>query len=49
VPVSPAGSVCGPRYVVRKTPVLDPAEARALLDSIDTASVVGLSDRALIG
>jgi len=29
--------------------VLDPPEARALLDSIDTASVVGLRDRALIG
>jgi integrase/recombinase XerC len=29
--------------------VLNPAEARALLDSIDTASVVGLRDRALIG
>jgi integrase len=28
---------------------LDPSEARALLDSIDTASVVGLRDRALIG
>jgi integrase len=32
-----------------QTSVLDPAEARALLDSIDTASVVGLRDRALIG
>jgi integrase len=29
--------------------VLDPAEARALLDSIDVTSVVGLRDRALIG
>jgi integrase len=29
--------------------VLDPAEARALLDSIDTGDVVGLRDRALIG
>jgi integrase len=33
----------------RQTPVLDPAEARALLDSIDTWTVVGLRDRALIG
>src|SRR5271165_3188948 len=32
-----------------QTPVLDPAEARALLDSIDTGKVVGLRDRALIG
>jgi integrase/recombinase XerC len=29
--------------------VLDPAEARALLDSIDTSTVAGLRDRALIG
>jgi integrase/recombinase XerC len=31
-----------------QTPVLDPSEARALLDSIDTSTVVGLRDRALI-
>src|SRR5215471_4825826 len=31
-----------------KTPVLTPEEARALLDSIDTSTVVGLRDRALI-
>jgi site-specific recombinase XerD len=51
VPVNPAASVRGPRHVVTsgQTPVLDPSEARALLDSIDTASVVGLRDRALIG
>jgi integrase/recombinase XerC len=51
VPVNPAGSVRGPRHVVTygQTPVLDPAEARALLDSIDTSTVVGLRDRALIG
>jgi site-specific recombinase XerC len=43
VPVNPAGSVRGPRYVVTsgQTPVLDPAEARALLDSIDIANVAG--------
>src|SRR5207247_5561410 len=34
---------------VGETPVLDPSEARALLDSIDTSTVVGLRDRALIG
>ena len=50
VPVNPAGSVRGPRHVVKegKTPVLDPAEARALLDSIDTTTPAGLRDRALI-
>jgi site-specific recombinase XerC len=51
VPVNPAGSVRGPRHVVtsRQTPVLDPEEARALLDSIDVSTHVGLRDRALIG
>jgi integrase len=32
-----------------QTPVLDPSEARALLDSIDTSTHAGLRDRALIG
>jgi site-specific recombinase XerC len=51
VPFNPAASVRGPRHVVTsgQTPVLDPSEARALLDSIDTSTVVGLRDRALIG
>ena len=51
VPVNPAGSVRGPQHVVTsgQMPVLDPSEARALLDSIDTSTVVGLRDRALIG
>ncbi len=51
VPVNPAGSVRGPRHVVTsgQTPVLDPSEARALLDSIDVATHAGLRDRALIG
>jgi site-specific recombinase XerD len=51
VSLNPAGSVRGPRHVVTcgQTPVLDPAEARALLDSIDTGKVAGLRDRALIG
>src|SRR5947199_367732 len=42
VPVNPAASVRGPRHVVTsgQTPVLDPSEARALLDSIDTSTVV---------
>src|SRR5580700_8216152 len=44
VPVNPAASVRGPRHVVRcgQTRVLDPTEARALLDSIDTSTIVGL-------
>jgi site-specific recombinase XerC len=51
VPINPAASVRGPRYVVTcgQTPVLDPAEARALLYSIDVATHAGLCDRALIG
>jgi site-specific recombinase XerD len=51
VPVNPAHTVRGPRHVVTsgQTPVLDPAEARALLDRIDTGTVAGLRDRALIG
>src|SRR5262249_5701362 len=32
-----------------KTPVLSPAEARELLDSIDVSTIAGLRDRALIG
>jgi site-specific recombinase XerD len=50
MPANPAASVRGPRHVVKagKTPVLDPAEARTLLDSIDTATPAGLRDRALI-
>jgi site-specific recombinase XerD len=50
VPANPAASVRGPRHVVTvgKTPVLDPAEARALLDSIDVTTPAGLRDRALI-
>src|SRR6202790_4750987 len=51
VPVNPAASVRGPKHIVRKgkTPVLEPVEARALLDSIDVTSPIGLRDRALIG
>jgi site-specific recombinase XerD len=50
VPANPAASVRGPQHSVKggKTPVLDPAEARGLLDSIDTATPAGLRDRALI-
>jgi len=51
MPVNPASSVRGPKYVVKKgkTPVLSVDEARALLNTIDTGSIVGLRDRALIG
>jgi site-specific recombinase XerD len=51
MPTNPAAAVRGPRHVVRrgKTPVLDPAEARQLIDAIDTSTVIGLRDRALIG
>jgi site-specific recombinase XerC len=48
---NPAHAVRGPKYVVTKgkTPVLAADEARALLDSISTDSLIGLRDRALIG
>src|SRR5271157_2837793 len=51
VATNPAHAVRGPKHVVKrgKTPVLTPAEARQLLDSIDVTTLVGLRDRALIG
>lgn len=51
MPTNPAGSVRGPKHSVKKgkTPVLTADEARALLDAIDTSTVIGLRDRALIG
>ena len=51
VPINPAHTVRGPRHVVTsgQTSVLDPAEARMLLDSIDVSTHAGLRDRALIG
>src|ERR1035438_4911411 len=50
VPFNPASSVRGPRFTTKKgkTPVLSADEARQLLDSMDTSSVVGLRDRALV-
>ena len=41
----------GPKLVVKrgKTPVLSSDEARALLDSVDVSTPIGLRDRALIG
>jgi site-specific recombinase XerD len=48
---NPAHAVRGPKHVVKKgrTPVLDREEARALLAVIDTDTLTGLRDRALIG
>jgi len=48
---NPAHSVRGPKYSQKKgkTPVLDREEARALIAAIDTSSLTGLRDRALIG
>src|SRR5271165_1988337 len=50
VATNPAHAVRGPKHVVKtgKTTVLTGEQARELLDSIDTATVVGLRDRALI-
>jgi site-specific recombinase XerC len=49
--INPAHAVRGPKHVVArgKTPVLTEEEARRLLESIDTSTLVGLRDRALIG
>lgn len=50
VPTNPAASGRGPKHVVKmgKAAVLDPSEARALIDSIDVLTTVRLRDRALI-
>src|SRR5216684_1084363 len=51
IEVNPAASVRGPKYVVKrgKTPVPSSEEARKLLDSIESTTLIGLRDRALIG
>jgi site-specific recombinase XerD len=48
--INPAHAVRGPKYSQKKgrTPVLDREEARALIAAINTASITGLRDRALI-
>lgn len=48
--MNPASSVRGPKHVVRKgkTPVLTPEETRDLFQSIETTTLIGLRDRALI-
>jgi site-specific recombinase XerD len=50
VATNPAHAVRGPKHVVKtgKTTVLTGEQARELLDSIDTSTVVGLRDRAVI-
>jgi site-specific recombinase XerD len=50
MPMNPAAAVRGPKHVVKtgKTPVLDAAEWRKLIDSIPTETVRDLRDRALI-
>lgn len=47
---NPASCVRGPKHSARKgkTPILQVDEARAILNSIRTDTVVGLRDRALI-
>ena len=51
LPMNPASSVRGPKYSIKrgKTPVLTAYEAGQLLDSIETDTIIGLRDRALIG
>jgi len=50
LPLNPAASVRGPKYVITKgkTPVLSADEARHLIDSIETSTLKGLRDRALL-
>ena len=50
IPVNPAAAVRGPKHVVTTgaTPVLSPAEARRLLAAIDTGTLAGRRDRALV-
>jgi site-specific recombinase XerD len=49
VPVNPAASVRGPQQIVRhgKTPVLEAAEARTLLDSIEVSKTTAQADGAV--
>jgi site-specific recombinase XerD len=51
LPFNPASAVRGPSHSAKTgaTPVLDPQEARQLLDAIDITTPIGLRDRALIG
>lgn len=49
--LSPAASVRGPRHQVTegKTPAIGPDQARQVLQSVRTDTVVGLRDRAILG
>jgi integrase/recombinase XerD len=51
LPMNPAASVRGPRHVVKKgkTVVLTVEQAKELIASIETSTLMGLRDRALIG
>lgn len=51
VEMNPAASVRGPKYSVEtgKTPAFAPEEITLLINSIDTSTIGGLRDRALIG
>ena len=51
IPFNPATSVRGPKYSIKKgkTPVLTGSEAKDLFASIETDTIIGLRDRALIG
>ena len=50
LPVNPSAAVRGPKHVVTKgaTPVLSPAKARKLFETIDTGALAGLRDLALL-
>ncbi len=50
IETNPAYSVRGPKYVIKKgkTPVLTAKQTRKLLESIDTSTIIGLRDRAII-
>ena len=50
ISINPAHAVRGPKHSIKrgKTPVLSEEDARALLESIDTSTLIGLRDRALI-
>lgn len=50
MPSNPASAVRGPKHVVKKgkTPVLSAPEVRQLFESIDTTSLIGQRDRALL-
>jgi len=50
IPFNPAAAVRGPKHSVKKgkTPVLFSEDAKLLFDSIDTLSIIGLRDKAIL-